>query len=171
MAWILIEPGAMPFRSSLLVVAVATLLPAVTGCTAIVKDIVEEPVKENVTRPAIDEASSRAGGWQGEWVGTWNDENGTVRPARATLTQNGLVVDGVVTLEGNPCFPENTLHAEVNDEGLVANLKAGGADLEYRASFFDGKEQRGELTLVEPALCVATKGSKAAFTLSKRAAK
>ena len=47
----------MSLRTSLVVAVVATLLPAVTGCTSIVKDIVEEPVKENVTRPAIDEAS------------------------------------------------------------------------------------------------------------------
>lgn len=148
-----------------LVLVMTTL--ALGGCTSIVEDPVKDAVKENVTRPIVKEASQRASGWSGEWSGTWKDPGGKEHPAHASLVQNGLTVDGVLILEDNPCMPTANLHAEVNDEGLDAKLNAGGAELEYKASIFDGQDQSGELTLIHPALCAVETGTKALVSLHK----
>jgi len=133
------------------------------GC---VSDL-EQKAAEKVTHPAIEAVDSKLSGYSGNWSGTWKAPDGTVHPLHATFVQDGLTVTGTLTFESNACFPQATLRAAVVDEGLDADLEAGGMHLHYAVTYFDGSGMDGELTAIDPALCVLGQGGAALVHLSR----
>lgn len=130
---------------------------SLTGCFS----DVEQTAAEKVTHPAVEAANKKLGSVSGAWTGTWKGPDGHAHPAHATFTQDGLSVSGTFTFEENPCVRAATLRAAIVDEGLDADLTAGGLHLHYAVTYFDGTNMDGELTAIEPALCALGAGGSA----------
>jgi hypothetical protein len=151
------------FRSFGACAAFAAVLSTLGGCAS----DVESSVSDNVTKPARDELGKQAGSYSGQWTGTWRSPDGTSHPARATLVQDGLSVHGTFFFEENPCVPQADLTAAVTGDGLAADLKAGGMDLHYEVTYFDGASQDGELSALDPAFCAIGEGAKIVIHLAR----
>jgi hypothetical protein len=141
----------------------ALFLSSAAGC---VSDI-EQHAAEKVTHPVIEAADRKLGGYSGNWSGTWKAPDGNLHPLHATFSQDGLSVTGTLTFESNACFPNATLRAAVVDEGLNADLEAGGMHLHYAVTYFDGNGMDGELSALEPALCALGQGGAALVHLTR----
>jgi len=141
----------------------ALCLSLTAGC---VSDL-EQKAADKVAQPAIDAADSKLGSYDGSWSGKWTSPDGKEHPLHATFRQDGLAVTGTLTFESNACFPEATLHAEVVGSGLDAELEAGGMHLHYAVTYFDGSGMDGELTAIDPALCLLGQGGGALVHLTR----
>jgi hypothetical protein len=141
----------------------AVALAALGGCAS----EVESKVSDEVTKPARDELGKQAGSYSGSWSGTWRSPDGASHPLRATLVQDGLSVHGTFYFEQNDCVPQADLTAAVTGDGLAAELKAGGMDLHYQVTYFDGTSQDGELSALDPALCALGAGGGVLIHLAK----
>lgn len=139
------------------------LLVSTVGCTSWVTD----PVETHVAQPAVDKVNNELPSWSGSWEGTWETPDGALHPARATLVQRGLYVEGVVELDDQPCIPRVSILAEITGGGLDTRARVGDADVRYQVTFFDGKEQDGLLSLVDPAVCLAKDGGRAVVRLRR----
>jgi hypothetical protein len=152
----MLHPTSFGFVRSFGACAVlAVILGTLGGCA----HDVESSVSDNITKPARDALGKQAGSYSGEWSGTWRSPDGASHPLRATLVQDGLSIHGTFYFEQNECVPQADLTAEVTGDGLAADLKAGGMDLHYEVTYFDGTSQDGELTALDPALCALGQGA------------
>jgi hypothetical protein len=139
------------------------LVASGTGCASWVADPVETPVSQS----SVDKVNGELPPWSGSWDGTWETSDGSLHPARASLVQRGLYVEGVVELDDQPCVPRVSILAEVNGRGLDTRAHVGDAEVRSQVTFFDGKEQEGTVSLVDPAACAAKEGGHAVLRLRR----